>query len=60
MSLRSVPAAGLTRMIYWALVVGNVGDNRISSYRLHACETPKLATTHCYLCGVDTGAAVNQ
>jgi len=41
------------------VVVGNVGDNSDSSYRLHASETQQLsyvpmadATPICYLCGV--------
>jgi len=44
------------------VVVGNVGDNSVSSHRLHASETQQLAdaTPICYLCGVATEAAVNQ
>jgi len=36
------------------LVMGNVGDNSVGSYRLHASETQQLADTTpvCYLCGV--------
>ena len=39
------------------VVVGNVGDNSVSRYRLNASETQQLAdaTPICYLCG-----AVNQ
>ena len=38
-------------------VVGNVGDNSVGSYRLHASETQQLAdaTPICYLCGVARG-----
>ena len=49
------------------VVVGNVGDNSVSSYRLHACEKQQLsyapmadATPICCLCGVADWAAVNQ
>jgi len=36
------------------VVVGNVGDNSVSSYRQHAPETQQLAdaTPICNLCGV--------
>jgi len=46
--------ACLTLMIYWTVVEGNVRDNTVSSYRLHAPETQQLtdATSICYLCGV--------
>jgi len=42
---------------WWCIgpvVVGNVGDNSVSSCRLHASETQQLAdaTPICYLCGV--------
>ena len=42
--------------------MGNVGDNGVSSYRLHAYETQQMAdaTPICYLCGAARGAAVNQ
>jgi len=30
-------------MIIGAVVVGNVGDNSVSSYRLHASETQQLS-----------------
>ena len=42
--------------------MGNVSDNGVSSYRLHAYETQQLAdaTPICYLCGAARGAAVNQ
>ena len=38
-------------------LVGNVGDNSVSSYSLHASETQQLAdgTPICYLCGVAMG-----
>ena len=38
--------------IFGPVVVGNVGDNRVSSCRLHASETQQLAdaTPICYLC----------
>jgi len=50
--------AGLTLVV----VVGNVGDNSVSSYRLHASETQQLAdaTPICYQCGVAIGASVIQ
>jgi len=35
--------ADLTLMIYWPVVVGNVGDNSVSSYRPHASETEQLS-----------------
>ena len=60
--------AGSTLIIYWAgqVVVGNVGDSSVSSYRLHAFETQHLsyvpmaeavadATPICYVCGIDRG-----
>ena len=36
------------------VVMGNVGDNSVDSYHLHASETQQLADTTpvCYLCGV--------
>jgi len=40
------------------VVVSNVGDNSVSSYRLYASETQQQladATPICYLCGVATG-----
>jgi len=54
-SLRCVPA-----WRWWYIgpvVVGNVGDNSVSSYRLHVSETQQLAdaTPICYLCGVARG-----
>jgi len=30
-------------MIYWTGRRGNVGDNSVSSYRLHASETQQVA-----------------
>jgi len=46
------------------VVVGNVGDNSVSNYRLRASETQQLAdaASICYQCGVAGGeaAAVNQ
>ena len=62
-SLRSVPA-----WRWWYIgpvIMGNVGDNSVSSYRLHASETQQLsyladATRIIYLCGVSIGTAVNQ
>jgi len=45
-------------MIYTGpVVVGNVGDNSVSIYRLHASETQQLAdaTPICYLYGVSSG-----
>jgi len=56
----------INRTSHWwyiePVVVGNVGDNGVSSYRLHAYETQQLAdaTPICYLCGAARGAAVNQ
>jgi len=54
-SLRCVPA-----WRWWYIgpvVVGNVGDNSVSSYRLHVSETQQLAdaTSICYLHGVARG-----
>jgi len=54
---------GLTRKIYIGpVVVGDVGDNGVNSYRLHASETQQLsytlmadATAIRYLCGVAIG-----
>ena len=45
-------------MTHWVVVVGNVGDNSVSSYRLHASETQQLAdaTPISYLCGVARGS----
>ena len=45
-------------MIYRPVVVGNVGDNSVSSYRLHASETQQLASAApiCQLCGVARGS----
>ena len=54
-SLGSVPA---WRWLYIGpVVVGNVGDNSVSSYRLHVSETQQLAdaTPIRYLCGVARG-----
>jgi len=60
MSLNSL-CAGLTLYI-GPVVVGNVGDNSVSSYRLHASESRQLAdaTTIFLMCGVAREAAVNQ
>ena len=43
--------------IFGPVVVGNVGDNRVSSCRPHASETQQLAdaTPICYLCWVALG-----
>ena len=42
--------------------MGNIGDNSVTSYRLHASETQQLSyvpmaddTPFCYLCGVAVG-----
>jgi len=41
------------------VVMGNVGDNSVSSCRLHSSETQQLAydTLICYLCGVAIGGS---
>jgi len=45
-------------VIYRPVVVGNVGDSSVSSYRLHASETQQLASAApiCQLCGVARGS----
>jgi len=44
--------------VYRPVVVGNVGDNSVSSYRLHVSETQQLASAApiCQLCGVVRGS----
>jgi len=57
-SLRSVPAWRLWLAYIGPVVVGNIGDNSVSSYRLHVSETQQLSyvqtadATPCRLCGV--------